>query len=227
MAAVVRDRLIVAAVLVAAGDGRRLGADVPKAFVQVSGRTLLEHAAVRFSAHPRVRDLVIAAPVGFLDRARELVPDAVVVTGGAARQQSVAAALVATAADVDLVLVHDVARAFVPSAVITRVIDALATAEAVVPTVAVSDTIRTSDPDSGELGALVDRARLRAMQTPQGFRRDLLVKAHAGASGTAATDDAALVEALGVRVHSVEGDGRAFKVTVPLDLALAEVIARG
>lgn len=221
------DQLIVAAVLVAAGDGRRLGADVPKAFVEVNGRTLLEHAAVRFAAHPRVRDLVIAAPVGYLENARELVPGAVIVAGGADRQGSVAAALAATAPDVDLVLVHDVARAFVPSVMITRVVEALGTADAVVPTVPVSDTIRTADPHSGELGELVDRARLRAMQTPQGFRRDVLVKAHATSSGAGATDDAALVEALGVRVHSVDGDERAFKITVPLDLALAEVVARG
>ncbi|HEY2273268.1 MAG TPA: 2-C-methyl-D-erythritol 4-phosphate cytidylyltransferase [Jatrophihabitantaceae bacterium] len=219
------DQLIVAAIVVAAGSGARLGADVPKAFVRVGTRTLLEHAAGRLAAHPRVATVVIAAPGEYVEQARTLVPDAVVVAGGRTRQQSVARALAAVPADVDLVLVHDAARAFVPVEVVGRVIAALdAGAEGVVPTLPVSDTIRTVEPESGELGDLVDRSRLLAMQTPQGFRRDVLAKAHAAGADEAATDDAALVEALGRRVVAVRGDERAFKVTVPLDLAIAEAL---
>ena len=222
------DRLIVAAVLVAAGDGVRLGADVPKAFVEVAGRTLLEHAVARFATHPAVRDVVVAAPAASLDRAGSLAPGTTVVAGGADRQSSVSCGLAAVAEDVDLVLIHDVARAFVPPDVLTRVVDALSDgADAVVPTVPVSDTIRSVDADTGDLDGIVDRAQLTAMQTPQGFRKDVLVRAHAEGAGVRATDDAALVEALGVRVRAVAGDERAFKVTHPLDLALAEVIARG
>lgn len=222
------DQLIVAAVLVAAGDGRRLGADQPKAFVQVAGRSLLEHAISRFAAHPGVRDIVVAAPPAAVDHAAALAPTATVVAGGADRQSSVSCGLAALNADVDLVLVHDVARAFVPAEVITRVLDALSEgAEAVVPAVPISDTIRSVDAATGELGGLVDRAQLLAMQTPQGFRREVLVRAHANATEVRATDDAALIEALGLPVRAVAGDERAFKVTRPLDLALAEVVADG
>jgi 2-C-methyl-D-erythritol 4-phosphate cytidylyltransferase len=221
------DQLIVAAIVVAAGDGRRLGADVPKAFVPIGGRTLLEHAVERLAAHARVSRIVIAVPAASVSIAQELVPDAVVVAGGPTRQQSVALALSAVPGDVDLVLVHDAARAFVPLDVITRVVAALeAGADGVVPTLPVSDTIRTVHPASGELGELVDRSRLLAMQTPQGFRRDVLAKAHAAGVDANATDDAALVEALGHQVIAVRGDERAFKVTVPLDLALAEAMLR-
>lgn len=219
-------RSTVAAILLAAGDGRRLGATVPKAFVLIGDRTMLEHAVSRFVGHPLVRDVVIVAPAAFLDRAREVAPGASVVAGGSSRQRSVALGLAALAPDVDVVLVHDVARAFVPSAVISRTIDGLARqrTDATVPVLNLTDTIRQVA-ESGELGELVDRSRLLAMQTPQGFHRDTLVAAHARGVGVDATDDAALVEAIGGRLMAVRGDERAFKITVPFDLVLAEVLA--
>jgi 2-C-methyl-D-erythritol 4-phosphate cytidylyltransferase len=214
----------VTAVLVAAGSGSRLGADVPKAFVEVGGRTLLEHAVARFAAHPEVRDVVVAAPAELVGSAAELVPSARVVPGGATRQESVARGLAALAPDVDAVLVHDVARAFVPAAVIDRVLVALSSgAVAVVPTVPVADTIRSVD--GGVLGGVVDRSRLAAVQTPQGFARTVLVAAHRAAVDPGATDDASLVEATGVAVVAVPGAPEAFKITVPLDLALAGLVA--
>ncbi|MEO6886578.1 MAG: 2-C-methyl-D-erythritol 4-phosphate cytidylyltransferase, partial [Jatrophihabitantaceae bacterium] len=127
---------------------------------------------------------------------------------------------------VDLVLVHDVARAFVQVQVISRVIDALrGGADAVVPTLAVADTVRAVDPVSGLLGQTVDRAGLVVVQTPQGFDRRLLVRAHAQASTDQASDDASLIEAIGATVSAVAGDEDAFKITRPLDLALAELVA--
>jgi 2-C-methyl-D-erythritol 4-phosphate cytidylyltransferase len=217
--------MIVAAVLVAAGSGDRLGADVPKAFVAVAGRTLLEHATQRFATHPRVRDVVVVAPGALMKAAVDLAPQAHVVAGGRTRQQSVASGLGALADDVDVVLVHDVARAFVPSEVIDRVLDALASgADAVVPTVPVTDTVRRIDVLTGELGRTVDRAGLVAVQTPQGFSRAALAAAHENADPDA-TDDASLVEAAGARVVAVPGAEQSFKVTVPLDLALAEAVA--
>lgn len=201
-----------------------MGADVPKAFVTLAGRTLLEHAAGRFLAHPRVRDVIVAAPAELVDRAQELAPHAIVVAGGASRQESVGCGLRALAPDVDTVLVHDVARALVPSELISRVLDGLrpAGADAAVPFLPVSDTVRRID-DSGWLGEVVDRSHLGAMQTPQGFHRAALENAHARATA-AATDDAALVQDLGGKVAGVRGDARAFKITVPLDLVLAEAL---
>jgi 2-C-methyl-D-erythritol 4-phosphate cytidylyltransferase len=222
------DPRIVAAIVVAGGSGSRLGAEVPKAFVTVGGRTLLEHAVSRLTAHPRVGAVVAAVPGDCLDRAGHLVPSVTLVAGGPTRQVSVARALAAVPADAGLVLVHDAARAFAPKEVISRVLDALDSgAEAVVPTLPVTDTIRSVVTATGELGELVDRSSLLRMQTPQGFRRDVLDKAHAAAEGDDATDDAALVEDLGGHVLAVRGDERAFKVTVALDLALAEAVLRG
>jgi 2-C-methyl-D-erythritol 4-phosphate cytidylyltransferase len=220
-------QLTVAAIVVAAGSGQRLGATVAKSFVEVAGRTIFEHAVGRLLDHPRITSIVVAAPAAACERAASLVPDATVVAGGPTRQQSVALALAAVPNAIDLVLVHDAARPFVPIEVIDRVLAALdAGADGVVPALPVSDTIRTVDA-AGELGGLVDRTALLAMQTPQGFRRDVLVKAHAASAASDATDDAALVEAIGLPVIAVRGDERAFKITVPLDLALAEAIARG
>jgi 2-C-methyl-D-erythritol 4-phosphate cytidylyltransferase len=218
--------MTVAAILVAAGSGSRLGADVPKAFVEVGGRTLLEHACAGL-ALSGVRDLLVVAPADWVRRASELCA-ATVVPGGATRQQSVAAGLQALAADVDVVLVHDVARPFVPSGVVDRVLAALeAGADAAIPGCPVTDTIKQVD-RSGEVVATVDRTALIAVQTPQGFRRAVLVAAHAAASASDATDDAALVEAAGGRVVIVEGAREAFKITDAWDLALAEsVVARG
>jgi 2-C-methyl-D-erythritol 4-phosphate cytidylyltransferase len=218
-------QLTVAAILVAAGSGERLGAQVPKAFCQVAGRTLLEHAAGRFADYPGVRDLVVVAPPALVAAASALVPSAVVVPGGRTRQESVDLGLAALSDDVEAVLIHDVARPFVPVAVIGRVIAALAAgADAVVPGVAVVDTVKRVDA-SHTVTETVDRDSLRAVQTPQGFRRSVLAAAHAASAGGAVTDDAGLVEAHGVRVVVVEGAAEAFKITRPWDLAIAEVVA--
>jgi 2-C-methyl-D-erythritol 4-phosphate cytidylyltransferase len=215
----------VAAILVAGGSGERLGAGRPKAFVEVAGATLLEHAVARFAGHPAIRRCVVVAPAGRVDEAARLtgVP---AVAGGADRRASVAAGLAALDEDVEFVLVHDVARPFVPVGVLDAVIAALhGGADAAVPVVAIHDTVRRVDP-SGALAGVVDRAGLVAVQTPQGFRRPLLVAAHAHPGGASATDDAALLEALGHEVVAVPGDELAFKVTTPLDLARAETVAR-
>jgi 2-C-methyl-D-erythritol 4-phosphate cytidylyltransferase len=213
----------VAAILVAAGSGQRLGADVPKAFVPVAGRTLLEHAAGRFTAHPDVGAVVVVAPASHLAVAGRLT-GLPVVAGGASRQDSVACGLAALGDEVEVVLVHDVARPFVPAAVIAAVVDAVrGGADAVVPVLPVHDTIRRVGPD-GELAGVVDRSSLVAIQTPQGFRRDVLAAAHANAVA-GVTDDAALVEARGGRVVAVPGAEESFKVTTPADLARATALA--
>lgn len=215
----------VAAILVAAGSGERLRADVPKAFVEVAGATLLEHAFARFAKHPAIDLVIVVAPADHVRRAAELTA-VQVVAGGAQRQDSVAAGLAVVGDDVEYVLVHDVARPFVPDTVIDAVLGALRDgAEAVVPVVPVADTVRRIGPD-GMLAGVVDRSTLVAVQTPQGFRRDVLLAAHAAATAPA-TDDAALVEALGRHVTAVPGSESAFKVTTPGDLARAESLSGG
>jgi 2-C-methyl-D-erythritol 4-phosphate cytidylyltransferase len=126
---------------------------------------------------------------------------------------------------VDLVLVHDAARALTPPAVVEAVVAALrAGADAVVPVLPVTDTVKRVDGD--RVRVTVDRSDLRVAQTPQGFRREVLAAAHAQA-GPAATDDAALVERLGLTVDTVPGSEEAFKVTRPFDLLMAEAVLRG
>ena len=222
---VVPDQLTVAAIVVAAGSGSRLGADLPKAFCVVRGRTLLEHALPAFTDHPGVRDVVVAAPPAHVERAASLAGGAAVIAGGASRQASVSCGLAALAADIDAVLVHDVARAFVPGPVIDRVLAALADgADAVIPARPVTDTVKRVD-NTGAVVETIDRSTLWAVQTPQGFRRSVLVAAHQSAPEDAATDDAGLVEARGGRVVVVEGADEAFKITRPWDLLVAEAVA--
>jgi 2-C-methyl-D-erythritol 4-phosphate cytidylyltransferase len=215
----------VAAIVVAAGSGARLGADVPKAFVDVAGKTLLEHAAGPFLAHPHVDVVVVVAPAEHLDLARTLI-GLDVVAGGGTRQASVAAGLAVLDPQIQFVLVHDAARPFVPGAVIDGVLAALRDgAQAVVPVLGIHDTVRRVAAD-GTLADTVDRSTLVAVQTPQGFRRAVLVEAHEHGMGLAATDDAGLVEAHGGRVTAVPGAEDAFKVTTPADLERAVSIAR-
>lgn len=216
--------MTVAVVVPAGGRGERLGAGAPKALRTLGGRTLLAHAVERLLSAEQVALVVVAVPAGEQDRiAREL--PVLAVPGGADRQQSVAAALAALPPEVDVVLVHDAARPLVPPALVDAVAAAvLAGAPAVVPGLPVADTIKRVDAD-GRVLETPPRGALRAVQTPQGFRRDVLERAHREAPpGTAVTDDAGLVELLGVPVLVVPGAEDAFKVTRPADLGRAEAL---
>lgn len=212
-----RDDIVTGVVVVAGGLGTRLGAGRPKALVEVGGEALVGHAVRRALDASGVRQVVVVAPGGHLDEFRALLPESVdLVTGGAERTDSVAAGLAALRSEVEVVLVHDAARALAPPDLFERVAAAAARGyDAVVPGVPVTDTIKQIDPD-GRVVATPERRSLRAVQTPQGFARDALTRAHA--LGELATDDAALVERLGGRVRVVEGDPLAVKVTTPADL---------
>ena len=243
------DAVVVVAILTAAGAGTRLGAGGPKALVEVGGRSLLRRAAQGLVDSGVVDHLVVTAPGEHVERfAAELAglagagPGIRVVAGSSAsRQASVALGLRAALEDcprAGVVLVHDAARALTPPEVVRRVVAAVrAGHDAVVPALAVTDTVKEIAP-AGPAGSGVeivvgtpDRSRLRAVQTPQGFAVAALVRAHelGAARGAhealAASDDAGLVEAAGGRVVVVEGDPLALKVTTPLDLALAELLA--
>jgi 2-C-methyl-D-erythritol 4-phosphate cytidylyltransferase len=219
--------MVAGAIVPAGGRGERLGSGQPKALVAVAGVPLLVHAVRSLLAVEDIRLVVVAAPTGHLDVVTSLVPEAVVVEGGATRQESVGRALEALPDDVDVVLVHDAARGLAPTMLAERVLAALhAGAAAVVPGLPISDTMKEVDADDVVTRTL-DRSLLRAIQTPQGFRRDALERAHRRARTDAVTDDAGLLEADGVKVQVVPGEQEAFKVTTPFDLALAEAIARG
>jgi 2-C-methyl-D-erythritol 4-phosphate cytidylyltransferase len=210
----------------------RLGAGVPKAFVSLHGQPLLRHALDRVLAVAGLGHVVVVAPAAHVDAARIVAAQSSraagvdvpvdVVAGGAERSASVAAGLQALRADDDIVLVHDAARALAPALLFEAVTARVrAGSAAVVPGLPVTDTVKVVDA-SGRVTSTPPRELLRAIQTPQGFRRDVLERAHA--CGASATDDAALVELTGVDVTVVDGDPRAVKVTSPPDLELARTI---
>jgi 2-C-methyl-D-erythritol 4-phosphate cytidylyltransferase len=217
----------VVAVVPAAGSGERLAAGIPKAFYELEGQTLVERAVDGLLDSGVVTTVVVAVPPGLTDEAKLILGDkATVVAGGANRAESVSLALAALSGNPDFVLVHDAARALTPPALIVRVVDALrAGHDAVVPALPPSDTIKAVDANAVVLGT-PERAGLRAVQTPQGFATDLLLRAYQRA-GADFTDDASLVEHLGRQVQVVEGDPLAFKITTRLDLLLAQAIVRG
>lgn len=222
----------VAAIVPAAGRGERLGPGAPKALREIGGTPMLVYAVKALAASPLVDLVVVAAPADSVEQVRALVDgpsygaDVVVVAGGETRSESVARALINLPEDVDVVLVHDAARPLVPVEVVSAVAAAVREGhEAVVPVVPVVDTIKSVDND-GNITGTVPRDNLRAAQTPQGFTREVLQRAHAEVDSPV-TDDAGMVESLGFSIHAVDGHEDSFKVTRPIDVVLAEaVIAR-
>lgn len=204
-------------IIVAAGSGSRFGGAVPKQFVEVAGRRIVDWS-VRVAASVSAGVVVVLPSSG---EHPELAPcnDAEIrtVPGGNSRSASVRAGLAAVPDDAAIVLVHDAARPLASAEVFERVIAAVADgADGVIPVVPVVDTLRHVD------GNPVDRSELVAVQTPQGFRRDALVQAHAG--DEVSTDDANLVTAAGGRVVTVPGDRWNLKVTDPTDDIVAAVL---
>jgi 2-C-methyl-D-erythritol 4-phosphate cytidylyltransferase len=205
-----------AIVLVAAGASTRMG--FPKLWTDVCGQALIVHAidAAR-AAHPA--ELVIVVAADRVEATSALAPDACVVAGGARRRDSVAAGLAASRAE--WLAIHDAARALTPSEVFRRGLEAALATGAAIPGVPLKDTIKRVA--NGEVVATPARIDHVAVQTPQVFRRDVLERALA-LNDEDVTDEAALVEQLGVPVTVFAGDERAFKVTTQLDFALARTL---
>ena len=207
-----------AAIIAGAGMGHRLGAQIPKALIQIQGITLLERAFISLSKV--VDEIIITAPEGYEEQFKAIVgQSAEVITGGVLRSDSIRVALKALSPSVESVLIHDAARALASSALATRVLsDVQSGQSAVIPVLKVIDTIKEIDRD-GFVRATPDRSSLVAAQTPQGFNRQVLERAHSASDD--ATDDAALVEAIGVKVKTIEGEASAFKITTKEDIGQA------
>lgn len=214
----------IVAVVPAAGSGERLGAGIPKAFVDLGGLTMLERAVDGLLASGVIARVVVAAPPDRIDQTAALLHGrATVVAGGPERYDTVRLALSAVG-DPEFVVVHDAARPLTPAGQIQRVVAALRDGmRAVIPVLPVVDTIKAVDANGVVLGT-PERAGLRAVQTPQGFETALLRRAYQRPGTAAVTDDAALVENLGTPVHTVAGDPLAFKITTALDLRLARAV---
>jgi 2-C-methyl-D-erythritol 4-phosphate cytidylyltransferase len=209
----------VAAIIPAAGSGVRLGADVPKAFLALGGLSLLTRSALAMSTVADV--LIIAAPADSLDEASaqlaQVDAEIHIVAGGEHRQESVANALRMVPEDVSIVLVHDAARPLVPVEVTQNVVNAIRNgAKAVIPVLPLVDTIKRVNNNSIAIET-VDRNQLRRVQTPQGFERVTLDLAYENPE-VVATDDAGLMDALGIAVLTVAGDERSLKITTMADV---------
>lgn len=212
------------AILLCAGAGTRLGAVTPKALVPLAGRPLFAWSLEAFERCAAVDTLVVVGPVRQLRdllSASGIAPRKVVawVEGGAERQHSVAKGLAAMPPECDLVAVHDSARALVTPSLIERCVAEARTHGGAIAAIPVADTLKQVE--AADIRATVGRAGLWAAQTPQVFRRAWLDEAHA-ASREAATDDAAIIEALGHKVRVVESLTPNLKITTSADLALVE-----
>lgn len=225
-------QLRVAGVIVAAGSGTRLGASaaggsVTKALRLLDGKPLVTRSAEQLIAGG-VTEIVVVCAAEFQDvfaaELRHLNVPVTLAVGGPSRQDSVRNGLAALTSDAEIVLVHDAARPLVPARVVRDVITAVVEgAVAVVPVIDVTDSIREI---TAEGSRVVDRSMLRAVQTPQGFQREVLVTSHAAQAGQSLTDDASVCAAAGHLVSLVAGDRRAMKITDPLDFAIAEALLR-
>jgi 2-C-methyl-D-erythritol 4-phosphate cytidylyltransferase/2-C-methyl-D-erythritol 2,4-cyclodiphosphate synthase len=222
--------VIVDVVVAAGGKGRRFGGVVPKQWLSIGDRTIFERSVAACAASPRVRGIVVVVPDGDVEHARTLAAGAAgekllrVVVGGARRQDSVAAGVAALPGDADVVLVHDAARPLVTGAIIGRVIDAAAREGAAIAGARVHDTVKHVVRDASQcwIDGTIPRDDLALAQTPQGFRRDVLEQLlPLMTSPSEVTDEAALAEGAGYRVHVVDGHADNVKITTEDDLARA------
>ena len=218
-------------IVVAAGSGTRLGSELPKAFVQLAWRTLLAYSFSAIRDVAEIDEAIVAVPHGMERAARseaeraELKIPIKITAGGRERQDSVRIALALTSAEAEIVVVHDAARPFATPAMFRSSIEAAARSGAAIVAVPVADTLKRVD--SGRIVATLARAGLWQSQTPQAFRRKILIEAHERArrEGIGGTDDAELAERIGLSVEVVEGSPLNFKITTPDDLRIAEAIA--
>ena len=216
------------AIVVAGGEGTRLGADLPKAFVRLGGRPLLAHSIDLFEEHPAVDRMVLVVPAEWEEPAallaNELAAGTVTaaVAGGETRALSVAAGLGEVGADAEAILVHDAARPFASAGLIDRLLAALEQHDGAIPALPLTDTVKRVR--EGVVAETLDRGELRSVQTPQAFRAAALRQAFSAPADAVrgATDCASLVEAAGFAVAAVAGEPGNVKITTPDDLARAE-----
>ena len=223
-----------AALVAAGGRGVRVGADRPKQFVDLDGRSILERSVAALAASDRIGEVVVALPAEFVvavgAHLRGLSSKPIVcVEGGPRRQDSVANAFANASRDAGIILIHDAARPFVTAELIARTVDAAGAHGAAIAAIAVRDTVKQAGErerdGSRPIRATIPRDTVFLAQTPQAFRRDVLARALSEGQSIDATDEAMLVERLGLPVHIVAGDPGNIKITTPEDLAAARAAA--
>lgn len=209
-------------IIVGAGQGTRLGYDSPKAFIPLGSKPLFQHSLDTFLAHSSFQEIVLVLPEKKCDLPKK---DRIkIVSGGSTRQDSVQAGLKALRVDCDTVFVHDAARPFVTKEILDRLLSAVSENKNCIAAIPVTDTVKQTK--AQKIIQTVDRSQLWLAQTPQAFSRPVLEEAFSKAQkeGWEGTDEASLVEKLGIPVHIVPGDARNIKITTPQDLQLAQVL---
>jgi 2-C-methyl-D-erythritol 4-phosphate cytidylyltransferase len=221
-----------AAIVAAGGSGKRMGSGVPKQLLEIRNKPILFHTLAKLERVPEIGVIVLAVPAANLDDVRARIPgwnfrkEIIVVRGGDERQDSVRRALEEIPGNVEVVVVHDAVRPFVTVGKIREILFAAGRDGAAIPALRVRNTIKKGDGDWVE--ETVDRRSLYEVQTPQAFRREILIRAHAkaAADGFNGTDDSQLVERLGLPVRIVAGEECNIKITSPGDMRLAEFLAQ-
>lgn len=218
-------------IVVAGGAGKRLNAKVPKALVLLKGRPLISYCLKVFNAHKDIDGIVLVGVKRYLKDfnriARKFKKVRAVVAGGPKRSDSVNCGLKALLPDTAVVLVHDAARPFIDRAMIDRLMASLKKNKAAIVGVPVKFTVKKVDRKTYDIKETPPRDLLWEAQTPQGFQKGILVKAHAGNHKEEATDDAVMVERMGGKVKMVMGNYRNIKVTTPEDIILASQMLTG
>lgn len=226
--------MYVTAIVVAAGRGKRMGQPLPKQYLPLNGVPILVHVLRAFEAAASVQEVLLVVPPGDEDDCLEKIVEAhglhkvlKIVVGGKHRQDSVRHGLEKVEPETDVVIVHDGVRPFVTPDLVHRALEALPGADGVVPGLPVRETVKEVE-DGGWVVRTLDRDRLRVIQTPQAFRREMLEVAHhhALSEGFEATDDAVLVERVGGKVRWIPGDPHNLKITTPEDLLMAECLLK-
>jgi len=220
------------AIVPAAGSGNRMGRDVSKQYLSLGGTPLLVHSLKVFEECPLVDALLVVVPPQDIDFVRntllapwDMKKVAGVIPGGKERQDSVRAGIEALDPDAGVVIVHDAVRPFTTVELISQCIRTAGEEGAVTVGVPLKDTVKEVAPD-GRVMRTCDRSLLWLTQTPQAFRRDIIENAHRAAvrDGFRGTDDASLVERLGIAVRMIRGDYGNIKITTPEDLVIAEAM---
>ncbi|HHI97560.1 MAG TPA: 2-C-methyl-D-erythritol 4-phosphate cytidylyltransferase [Thermodesulfatator atlanticus] len=219
---------MIGVIIPAGGVGKRVGAPLPKQFIEIAGKPLILHTLAPFLTLPEVSFIVIPCVASWLEKLKKMVSGLAkpveVVPGGETRQESVARGLAALPAEVEIVLVHDAARPFVTPALIREVIAQTSAKGAALLALPARDTVK--EVEQGRVVKTLPRERIYLAQTPQGARRELLLKAFSLAEkrGLSGTDEASLLEAVGIPVYVVPGSFLNFKITTPEDLHLARLL---
>ncbi len=218
------------AIIAAAGNGERLGQNIPKALVRLNGKALLIYSLKIFVSHQRISSVIVAAHSDYLKAFETLIKcedhqrDIRLISGGATRQESVSRGLGHVDSDAELVLVHDAARPLISAVLVDRVIEASISHRAAVAAVPLTSTVKQGDFSGNWVKQTHDRSRLWSAQTPQGFTQEIIKKAHQQARGQDASDDAYLVEQMSAPVRIVYGEETNIKITTKWDLFVAEQI---